>query len=533
MIIDWRHDMKRKDSSHAEYRRMCSRRRRSHIAMRLLMGAALLISLFAGIFGGSSAFADEVLGVSLPAPLGSTFTAGGPPNYADTYVTPYVATQNGDIATWKAQFMAGSLTAGCGLPVGIQLKVLRAIPATTRVQVIGAGTVHDPRPTLQARFGGTCPSFRDDDEGSVIEFTDSGLTVSPDDIIGLTIKSDPDVGGYLYPLVDASFMRLVVSDVAVGDTIDLADRFTGTLPNLGPGLQVILVSGPTANAGPDQAIHAGQPVTLDGSQSFDDNTPTAELLFTWTLASRPEGSAAALAGADTVSPTFVADLPGTYVLSLVVTDVDSHSSTPDTVVVSSVNAAPTANAGTQQAAVVGQTVTLDGSTSTDPDGDSLSFSWTLATPAGSAATLSGATTAAPSFVPEVPGTYTATLTVSDGFGGTSSASVTVSGITAAEFAETEIAQSQNVVGSLPASSVTTTGNQAALQNFLAQAIAALQAGDVRKARLKLQQAIERTDGCVLRGSADGKGPGRDWVTDCAAQAELYENLTAALAALTP
>jgi hypothetical protein len=45
------------------------------------------------------------------------------------------------------------------------------------------------------------------------------------------------------------------------------------------------------------------------------------------------------------------------------------------------------------------------------------------------------------------------------------------------------------------------------------------------------QAIERTDGCVLRASPDGNGSGRDWVIDCAAQAALYEKLTAALDAL--
>jgi len=37
----------------------------------------------------------------------------------------------------------------------------------------------------------------------------------------------------------------------------------------------------------------------------------------------------------------------------------------------------------------------------------------------------------------------------------------------------------------------------------------------------------------VRGGPDGNGPGRDWVTDCAAQATPHEQLTAAQAALTP
>jgi len=46
------------------------------------------------------------------------------------------------------------------------------------------------------------------------------------------------------------------------------------------------------------------------------------------------------------------------------------------------------------------------------------------------------------------------------------------------------------------------------------------------------QVIERTDGCILRGSPDGNGGGRDWITDCAVHATLHEQLTAALYALT-
>jgi hypothetical protein len=80
--------------------------------------------------------------------------------------------------------------------------------------------------------------------------------------------------------------------------------------------------------------------------------------------------------------------------------------------------------------------------------------------------------------------------------------------------------------------VTTRGNRQALQNFLTQVIAALQGGDIEEARTKLTQAIERTDGCIVRGSIDQNGSGRDWVIDCAAQTQLHQLLSAALEALT-
>jgi hypothetical protein len=88
------------------------------------------------------------------------------------------------------------------------------------------------------------------------------------------------------------------------------------------------------------------------------------------------------------------------------------------------NRAPVANAGPAQSVMVGSLVTLDGSASTDPDNDALSYAWTLAVPAGSTATLSGTATARPIFTPDQAGNYAATLTVSDGKA-SSSASVTV------------------------------------------------------------------------------------------------------------
>ena len=106
-------------------------------------------------------------------------------------------------------------------------------------------------------------------------------------------------------------------------------------------------------------------------------------------------------------------------------------------------------------------------------------------------------------------------------------------ITAEDFVENEAAASQNFIANLPATSVATAGNQSALQNFLRQVIESLQADDVATARQKLEQAIQRTDGCVLRGIPDGNGPSRDWITDCNAQATLYDSLTEALNALTP
>ena len=78
------------------------------------------------------------------------------------------------------------------------------------------------------------------------------------------------------------------------------------------------------------------------------------------------------------------------------------------------NRAPVAQAGSDRTVSAGFAVTLDGSASSDPDGDALQYSWTLTAPTGSAATLEGATSAAPGFTPDVAGTYQVSLVVSDG-----------------------------------------------------------------------------------------------------------------------
>ena len=57
---------------------------------------------------------------------------------------------------------------------------------------------------------------------------------------------------------------------------------------------------------------------------------------------------------------------------------------------------------------------LDGSGSSDPEDDSLTYSWTLAAPNGSAATLSDTSIVNPTFVAGVDGEHLATLVVNDG-----------------------------------------------------------------------------------------------------------------------
>jgi N-acetylneuraminic acid mutarotase len=174
---------------------------------------------------------------------------------------------------------------------------------------------------------------------------------------------------------------------------------------------------PTAAAGPDQTVRPGSLVHLDGSASSDDVTAGPNLVFSWTLTSVPAGSAAVLSGGATPTPSFLADRPGTYIAELVVTDEDGQASAVDQVKVFS-NAAPAAVARASDTEVkVGTAVVLDAAGSADPENDSLIYQWTLSkAPAGSAAILTHAGTSLATLVPDVPGDYEVTLTVSDSLG---------------------------------------------------------------------------------------------------------------------
>ena len=194
-------------------------------------------------------------------------------------------------------------------------------------------------------------------------------------------------------------LRLIVTD---GQTSSAADTVAISTVN----------SAPVANAGADQTASVTQTVTLNGGGSSDVDGDA--VTFAWTFVSRPAGSGAVLSGAASVRPTFAVDRPGRYQVRLIVND-GALSSVADVVEVQTVNSSPVANAGSDQAGYVGQAVTLDGSGSTDVDGNALSYVWSLTSrPAGSTAALADATAVMPTFTLDRSGVYVAQLIVNDG-----------------------------------------------------------------------------------------------------------------------
>ncbi|HET7697241.1 MAG TPA: PKD domain-containing protein [Vicinamibacterales bacterium] len=169
-------------------------------------------------------------------------------------------------------------------------------------------------------------------------------------------------------------------------------------------------SRPVADAGPAQTVAAGSTVTLDATRSSDVNGDP--LSYRWTFVTTPAGSAAAISGDSLPRASFIADVPGVYVAQVLVSD--GGFLDPATVLITTANVAPIGRAGADQAVPNPSAVSLDANASTDANFDPLTFRWLLTRkPAGSAAVLSGAATALPSFSVDVAGDYVAQLRVAD------------------------------------------------------------------------------------------------------------------------
>ncbi len=242
-------------------------------------------------------------------------------------------------------------------------------------------------------------SLSSDGDGDPLTFSWSFLTIPSG---SASVLSNPTSvnPSFLVDKPGAYLVQLIVNDGTVGSA---ADTVTVTILN----------SPPVANAGPDQSGSVGGLVTLDGSASSDvDGDP---ITFTWSFQSKPATSAAVIANPGAVQPTFTIDVAGQYVVRLVVND-GIVNSAPDTMTVSTSNSPPVANAGPDQTAFVTNLVTLNGSASSDADGNLLTFAWSFVSkPAGSAAVLSNPSAVNPTFVVDKPGSYTARLVVNDGF----------------------------------------------------------------------------------------------------------------------
>ncbi|MBI4651133.1 hypothetical protein HY745_07600 [Candidatus Desantisbacteria bacterium] len=234
---------------------------------------------------------------------------------------------------------------------------------------------------------------------------------------------DPDGNNFTY-----SWTQTSGTDVTLSDSTSVAPTFTPNLTGTYE-FQLILNDGqvdsapdtvkikvhnllnnpPIANAGADQSVNVNTQVTLDATGSSDSDGDT--LTYLWTQTS---GTNVILSDSTSVSPEFTPNLAGTYEFQIIVNDGQADSA-PDTVKIevnNLPNNPPIANAGRDQSVDVDTQVTLYATGSSDPDGDTLTYSWTQTS--GTNAALSDSTSVSPEFTPNLAGTYEFQLIVNDG-----------------------------------------------------------------------------------------------------------------------
>ncbi|MEY3210388.1 MAG: hypothetical protein RIT28_869 [Pseudomonadota bacterium] len=207
------------------------------------------------------------------------------------------------------------------------------------------------------------------------------------------------------------------------------------------GLSLLLLgacapaAGPTADAGFNVHGAPGQIFAFDGSTSAGES-----LRFQWTVLEAPADANFTLEDADSSAAMLIPETEGTYVLGLEVCNsygacdrAETEAWVGETATRSGLagtralgfsvkkpgrlgnNRPPEAVAMASKSFRSSSTVRLNGSGSSDPDGDTLRYRWSFyAVPADSTTAIDDSTSEITSFTADKSGTYKVKLTVRDG-----------------------------------------------------------------------------------------------------------------------
>ena len=314
----------------------------------------------------------------VPVPIGAnvrncmtvTATSGGIPAVARSSCTDQAVTSGADGSTASA---GGPYSAPEGSPVSLSGSTAPDVPGATYTwDVDGDGQFNDaagPTPTVSA---------------STLE--------------GIGLGDGPD----------STAVRV---GVIAGVTFNTSTATTLVITNVAP-------TATFANNGP---VTIGNTADVTFSAQSDPSSADTTAGFRYAYDFDNDGDfevgdgtyAGGATSASATIPTTILNAAGPFTVAARIIDKDGGF-TPHTttITVQSPNVAPTADAGPDQTVNQGTTLTLDGTGSTDPDMDPLTYSWIQT--AGPAASLTGADTSTPDFTaPTGPATLTFELKVCD------------------------------------------------------------------------------------------------------------------------
>lgn len=230
-------------------------------------------------------------------------------------------------------------------------------------------------------------------DGTTVDIEQSD-TSTRDDIIAVfpdTRQYDDDVNALIGKIANGNW-QVIVTDNSSGNTGEI--RYLAIEIDLAPGPPPPNQL-PTADAGNDFNVIVGTQGALDASGSSDPDFDP--LTFVWT---QTAGSITLSLSSTTIAqPTFTAPTvsSATVVTMHVTVDDGQGGSDTDTVNVTVMpNQPPTADAGADFSIREEDAGALDGSASSDPEADTLTYAWTQTS--GPSATLTNANSATPTFI---------------------------------------------------------------------------------------------------------------------------------------
>lgn len=191
---------------------------------------------------------------------------------------------------------------------------------------------------------------------------------------------------------------------------------------------------PRNNGASTVQASVGYIVSLDSAGSSDPDG--GAITRDWQLVSRPNGSAASLSSGSAIATQITPDVLGSYVVRLTVNDA-SGAAAVYTTTIQVANTRPNASIDTNSTPIalpsgpavripVGTQLTLRGSGSVDADGGALTYGWAvLSRPTASVAALSSTSSVNVTFTPDVAGSYSVRLRVTDSAGAYSERTIAV------------------------------------------------------------------------------------------------------------
>lgn len=338
----------------------------------------------------ATSFADSVVkytaGENVGAPYNEATAALGTPNFTDNHnlpgyqVAPFPSVSLGDAGSLTLRFNNNFLTTSGNSEIDLWFFEVGDQIESTEIFISKDGTSWVSVDTI----GGSTSGI------DIDAYLDSGV----------------ELGGKYY------YVKMT----------DLNEKKSGT-PFAGADIDAVAAlsnaASPIAITGPDQTVAQGNIVTLDATASYDPDGRS--ITYLWTQVA---GTAVTLSNSTNVQATFIAPTvaPGgeSLVFRITVADSGELQSSADTIVTvigSSGNQPPIANAGPDQDGIVqGSIVYLNGFNSYDPETAAIqSYQWRQVS--GSSVSLSNSSIANPTFTAPFLGTSGDTLafelTISD------------------------------------------------------------------------------------------------------------------------